>query len=200
MTGARDRKRDIRERVRGALASMDRAEAERELAAGLAELESSPLWARSPAVLGYLATEDEPGIDGLLMDGIHRGHWVAAPRMDWDAKTMAPRVLHDMEHVEVRRHGVREPLGSCEPMSLDRVGLVLVPGVAFDRRGGRLGRGAGFYDRLLARLPAKAVKIGVAFSAQLVEEIPMETHDVRLDGLVAGGGLMLIERGHGSEA
>ncbi|MEZ6242014.1 MAG: 5-formyltetrahydrofolate cyclo-ligase [Phycisphaerales bacterium] len=200
MSGTRMSKAAIRGDVRARLASIDAARAQRELEQGLAELEGSSLWAHSPVVMGYLATEDEASVDGVLSRAIARGHWVTAPRMDWDARTMEPRILHSLTQVEVRRHGVREPLESCEPAPADDIALVLVPGVAFDRAGGRLGRGAGFYDRFLATLPASVVKIGVCHAAQVVEEIPMETHDVRLDGLVAGGGLMLLSRDAGSEA
>jgi len=200
VSGAAASKRAIRARVRAALASMDGRAAGEELDAGLRALEASALWARSRVVLAYLATGDEPSVDGLLERAMARGTSVAAPRMNWEASTMSARRLRSLAEVEVRRHGVREPLGSCEVVPLGGVSMVLVPGVAFDRRGGRLGRGAGFYDRFLAGLPAGATTIGVCHAAQIVDEVPMEPHDIRVDGLVAGGGLMLLARDAGSEA
>jgi 5-formyltetrahydrofolate cyclo-ligase len=62
--------------------------------------------------------------------------------------------------------------------------VILVPGVAFTRAGARLGRGAGYYDRFLAGADPAAVKVGLAFSSQIVPELPEEPFDVRLDRLV----------------
>lgn len=63
------------------------------------------------------------------------------------------------------------------------IDLAVIPGVAFDRRGNRLGRGKGYYDRLLPRIPS-AYKIGICFPFQLVEEIPAEPFDIRMDEIV----------------
>jgi 5-formyltetrahydrofolate cyclo-ligase len=65
------------------------------------------------------------------------------------------------------------------------IDLVLVPGIAFTRAGARIGRGAGFFDRFLAHRAARAIKIGIAFSFQIVESLPLERHDVRLDLVVS---------------
>ena len=69
-------------------------------------------------------------------------------------------------------------------MPATEIDLVVVPGVAFDAAGRRLGRGRGHYDATLAGLPAGAARIGLAFELQLVPEIPEEPHDVRLDAVV----------------
>ena len=65
----------------------------------------------------------------------------------------------------------------------DAIDLIIVPGVGFDRQGNRLGRGKGYYDRLLPRIPS-AYKIGICFPFQLVEEIPAEPFDIRMDEIV----------------
>jgi 5-formyltetrahydrofolate cyclo-ligase len=67
------------------------------------------------------------------------------------------------------------------PSELD---LIIVPGVAFDRNGGRLGNGAGYYDRLLAQIGKETVLYGVCFESQLLDRIEMETHDVPMDFVV----------------
>lgn len=80
------------------------------------------------------------------------------------------------------RFGVREPAAWCPVIPWNQLDLVLVPGLGFDLSGGRLGRGRGYYDRLLARVPGTVC--GVAFEEQLCETVPREGHDVRLDCLV----------------
>jgi 5-formyltetrahydrofolate cyclo-ligase len=75
--------------------------------------------------------------------------------------------------------GIREPAAKCAEIPFGKFDLVLVPGVAFDLRGCRLGRGRGFYDRLLVEV--RGVKCGVAFDDQIVNEIPAGTLDVQVD-------------------
>ena len=78
--------------------------------------------------------------------------------------------------------GIAEPTGP-EFTDLDRIGAIIVPGVAFDNAGHRMGRGRGFYDRLLKSVP-HACKIGVAFGFQMVESVPTEPHDVKMDMVI----------------
>ena len=73
---------------------------------------------------------------------------------------------------------MREPAANCTEIPLNQFDLVLVPGMAFDLQGNRLGRGQGFYDRLLAK--TSGVKCGVAYDFQLLKNIPAETHDARV--------------------
>ena len=74
---------------------------------------------------------------------------------------------------------MREPAATCEEIPLNKFDLMLVPGVAFDLSGNRLGRGQGFYDRILAE--ASGIKCGVAHDFQLLEKIPAEPHDAKVD-------------------
>ena len=78
--------------------------------------------------------------------------------------------------------GIGEPTGP-EWTDLDAVELIVVPGVAFDTQGNRMGRGRGFYDRLLKSTP-NAVKIGVAYDFQMMNAIPVEPHDVKMDRVI----------------
>lgn len=79
--------------------------------------------------------------------------------------------------------GIGEPTGE-EWTDLDRIDMIVVPGVAFDREGNRMGRGRGFYDRLL-KTATHAFKVGVAFDFQVIEAVPTEPHDVKMDTVVS---------------
>ena len=84
------------------------------------------------------------------------------------------------------RWGIREPQASPDALVLPpEVDLILVPGVAFTPAGQRCGRGGGFYDRLLASLPARACKVGVCFAEQVTEEVPREPHDVAVNVVIS---------------
>lgn len=78
--------------------------------------------------------------------------------------------------------GVREPDPSrCAALDAAEADIILVPGLAFTTDGRRLGRGRGFYDRVLAQLPARVLKVGICFGGQLVDDLPVEDHDRRVD-------------------
>ncbi len=81
--------------------------------------------------------------------------------------------------------GIAEPKESLESIPVAEIDAFLCPGLAFDRSGGRLGRGRGFYDRVLARARPGALKVGVCFPHQLVLDALMEPHDVRMDIVTA---------------
>ncbi|MBI2542481.1 5-formyltetrahydrofolate cyclo-ligase [Candidatus Woesearchaeota archaeon] len=93
-----------------------------------------------------------------------------------------PSVIIDFDSLIQGKFGILEPI---EAMSIayKNIGLVLVPGIVFDKTGHRIGYGFGYYDRFLAKVP-KAIKIGLAFDFQLVDKIARETHDVPVDFIV----------------
>lgn len=82
--------------------------------------------------------------------------------------------------------GIREPSPALAEVALEWIDAFLCPGLAFDLRGGRLGRGRGFYDRMLAGARAEALKIGVGFPAQLVPDTFPEAHDIPMDEVLCG--------------
>lgn len=126
------------------------------------------------------------------------GKRIAYPRIDWDANTMQPiEATQALPDSEVRRHNVPEPVGGA-PIALGEIDMVIVPGLAFDARGHRLGRGAGFYDRFLAAWRASrgstpGLAVGVGFIEQMVEKLPVESHDMRLDGVASPIGITICK-------
>jgi 5-formyltetrahydrofolate cyclo-ligase len=96
--------------------------------------------------------------------------------------------------VEYERHrwGYLQPVADAPTISLDSIRAVLVPGVLFDRYGGRLGHGAGYYDRLLPQLGADTLRIGIAGGHRVVEEVPTDAHDVRMTHLATEHGVAVV--------
>ena len=94
------------------------------------------------------------------------------------------RVKNVDQEMQFGAFGITEPKDGLEEVAVEEVDVFLCPGLGFDRNGGRLGRGRGFYDRVLKQAKPEAVKIGVCFSFQIVEDIVMEAHDIRMDGVV----------------
>ena len=116
----------------------------------------------------------------LLEESVLAGKTAALPWFDPATQTyLARRVKNLAGEIVTGKFGVREPASSCAEIPLEKFDLVLVPGVAFDLSGNRLGRGKGFYDRLLAKI--SGVKCGVGSDFQLLEKIPAEPHDAKVD-------------------
>ena len=91
--------------------------------------------------------------------------------------------------MKVAAYNILEP---CGKVHTGRVDMIIVPGMAFDRSGNRLGRGKGFYDRFFSTSPGKAgLKVGVCFGFQLFDSLPAEQHDVKMDIVIAGKNLPL---------
>jgi 5-formyltetrahydrofolate cyclo-ligase len=88
--------------------------------------------------------------------------------------------------------GIREPCPEAPEMPIGRIDAFVCPGLAFDRQGGRLGRGRGYYDKALAEARGDAVKIGVCFASQLVATTCPEPHDVPMDLLICEDGVITI--------
>lgn len=82
--------------------------------------------------------------------------------------------------------GILEPIQRLPRLYPDEIDLFLCPGLGFDARGGRIGRGKGFYDDTLAKARPDALKMGVCFGYQLVDEVVMEDHDIPMNGVIAG--------------
>jgi 5-formyltetrahydrofolate cyclo-ligase len=127
----------------------------------------------------YLANNEEVDIDNFIAWLLKRGTPVYAPRNEG----FAP--LDNLENVAPGNFGVREPQNAAVlvPQLVPQDTVFLVPGLAFDKHGGRLGFGGGWYDRALADFQ-HSLKIGIAFDCQMVDEVPCEAHDVKMDVIV----------------
>ena len=144
-----------------------------------ARMEQQGLWQRARSVLLYAPMTEELDVWPLVVQGLAAGKTVALPRFDPVAKQYFARWIKDLTRdIQSGHFGIREPADHCLPVDLGQVDLVLVPGVAFDLRGGRLGRGRGYYDKLLA--PVLGATCGVAFDEQIVPEVPVGPRDLRL--------------------
>ncbi|MEO8206855.1 MAG: 5-formyltetrahydrofolate cyclo-ligase [Chthoniobacterales bacterium] len=97
--------------------------------------------------------------------------------------------FHSVDSVEFLvegKWGIQTPDAERHPiLDPEEISLVVVPGLAFDRDGGRMGRGKGFYDRALAGVLKNAFKVGVCFASQVVDHVPCEAHDVKVDRVIS---------------
>ena len=136
------------------------------------------------AIMGYLPLADEPDIRPFLQSLLDRGQMVGVPRI-LDAQRMDTVTLESLEpdHLVRGAHGVLGPLdGTAIPV--DNIGMIIVPGMAFDTHGHRLGRGGGYYDRYLSCLPRGIPTIGCCFSCQLLQSVETGPMDVSMSKII----------------
>ena len=138
-------------------------------------------------VLFFAPMADELDVWPLLEKFAASGRICALPFFDQDRQMYGARQIKNPGTEVIKgKFGIREPAPECAEIPLGRFDLVLIPGVAFDRHGHRLGRGRGFYDRLLKEI--SGIKCGIGYNHQLLENIPTEPHDAVMDFVVTPGG------------
>ena len=131
-------------------------------------------------ILFFAPLNDELDIWPVLELSVALGNTCALPFFDAEKQMYGARVVNKLAtDIVTGKFGVREPADHCAEIALDMFDLILVPGMAFDVQGHRLGRGQGFYDRLLGKV--SGVKCGVGYDFQLRENIPTEPHDAKVD-------------------
>ena len=143
-------------------------------------LQNESVWQEAGAVLLYAPTGNELDVWPLIRDALARNKVVALPRFEKERNAYTTcQVTDPGRDLLVGRFGILEPAASSPVVPINRLDFVAVPGLAFTLDGRRLGRGKGFFDRLLAAV--RGVKCGVGFDEQIVDIIPTEPHDIRLD-------------------
>lgn len=150
-----------------------------------AHLETSPAFMMAEHILMYHSLPDELSTRRFLSKWRDRKHFYL-PRVNGVNLNILP---YDETRLELGAFHIEEPTGE-NTVNPDEIEMVVVPAVAYDRKGNRLGRGKGFYDRLLST--TKATKVGVGYEFQILDEIPVEPHDVKMDIVITQSGCIVI--------
>ena len=170
--------------IREKLAAINPTVAHAKSMAACKRLVSQPEFIAADTIMAYLPLRDEVDITSVYLRGWQMQKTITAPKLSWDLRHMIPMKITSLETGLVNGlRGLREP-AEGQPVPLDVLDLVIVPALAFDRKGNRLGRGAGFYDRFLASPQFKGITVGIAFREQLVDELPVADNDVPVRMLV----------------
>jgi 5-formyltetrahydrofolate cyclo-ligase len=176
-------KDELRAKIRAALKAAVPVKLKSDSEKLCAILKTQPFFQDARSILFFAPLPGEPDLWPLLNETLSGKKMAALPCFDQDNQVYQPRRVTDL-HVEILsgKFGIREPMDTCVAIPVNDLDLVLVPGLAFGLDGHRLGRGKGHYDRLLQNFTGK--KIGIAFDEQIVEVVPSESNDVRMDEIV----------------
>jgi 5-formyltetrahydrofolate cyclo-ligase len=165
--------------AREALAPQARAAASAIITQNILALDA---WKNARCVLAYLSFGSEFATAALVENAAATGKQLCLPRVDRDARALQIHRVTDLSHdLQAGVFGIREPRPTCPAIALEAIDFVLVPGVAFTPRCERMGYGAGYYDRLIARFAQRPPLIAAAFTMQMRDRIPLSGHDRGVD-------------------
>ena len=175
----------LRRRLRSFLAGLPASERKKRSRKIADRLVRTPAFKKAKAVMIYMALPEEVQTRELIFTALAMKKKVYLPQVNPKTKTItAYRVMNLKKDLQEGSYGILEPKPAKgrrgNPALLD---LVVVPGLGFDRKGRRLGRGEGYFDRFLKKAK-RAKKIGLAFRGQIVKKVPVDSHDVCVDRVI----------------
>jgi len=187
--GQQQSKSAIRHRLREILAAMPEPQRHSQSIAACSLVTSSPEFDAARVVMLYLSTATEVDTASIALRAWQGGKTVVVPKVSWDQRRMLPIEISSLTTgMTSTGPGIREPIAG-KPVPTEFIDLVIVPGLGFDEKGYRIGRGMGFYDRFLAQADFLGVSCGLAFAEQIVVDLPVLDHDVPLSMLATDKGL-----------
>jgi 5-formyltetrahydrofolate cyclo-ligase len=135
-------------------------------------------------ILFYVSYDNEVNTHGMIQESLVKGKNVIVPKTDSKKKTLLISRLLCWDDLCPGTYAILEPKDDCvREVPITSIDLCIIPGVAFDSKGNRIGHGGGYYDRLL-HTECHAHRIGLAFEFQVVKHIPSETHDIRVEKII----------------
>jgi 5-formyltetrahydrofolate cyclo-ligase len=187
-------KATVREQMKQARLALSAADVERRSAFIVQRLVELEAFRRAATVMLYLSVRNEVDTTSAVARCLNDGKRVALPRMDYEHKRIVPYWVTDLtSQLVLGRMDLIEPdPAKTEVVELDELELVVVPGLAFDRRGYRIGWGRGYYDAFLPLLGAR--RVGLAYAFQLVEALEHDGHDVPMDYVVTDEATLEVSR------
>ncbi|HEU4559408.1 MAG TPA: 5-formyltetrahydrofolate cyclo-ligase [Longimicrobium sp.] len=177
-------KQELRGEARRRLRALDpatRAEAEAEIAR---RVWTVPEVAAARTLLLFADLPEEVHTDTIAAEALRRGVTLVYPLTRLDDRSMTLHRVTSLAELRTGNYGIREPAADLPMIDPAEVDAALVPGLAWDRAGNRLGRGAGYYDRMFARPDWRGFRCGIFFAHQEADTIPAEDWDLPLDAVV----------------
>lgn len=181
------KKEDIRLSVKTQKALLSAQEKADAAAAAFAVLEKHAAFLMAQNILMYHSLPDELSTLDFI-DKWHTRKRFFLPRVNGVNLDILP---YDQSTLRLGAFHIEEPQGD-DTTDISQIEMVVVPAIAYDRRGNRVGRGKGYYDRLLAT--TKALKVGIAYDFQVVDDIDAEPHDVKVDIVITDKGIIRIKK------
>ena len=186
MQDLKEKKAEIRQDAiarRDALTEEERVQKSNSIMACLFEFAN---FLESKTVIFYMNSGSEVLTEAMIAKAWEYEKTVCLPWVDKKREQILPLKIDNLDKdVAPGYLGIREPISQqCKVFPVQYIDLAIVPGIAFDERGGRIGHGTGFYDKFIPALDVTTRKVALAFECQIVAQIPMEPHDRYIDIII----------------
>lgn len=180
-------KNKIREIIKKKLGLQTEEEREKKSEKIARKLFSLKEFKRAKVVMFFVSKDGEVQTKQMIAKAQALGKRIVVPHINHKTKKMLACQIKDMEQELCKGpYGIHQPREDCKrTVSLKSIDLVVVPGIAFSLKGQRLGRGGGYFDRFLKRIPMETFRVGLAFDFQVVEDIPSFSHDEPVDLVIS---------------
>ncbi len=132
-------------------------------------------------LIGYMPVQHEVNILPFLKEWVGAGKQLGLPRLDQEHGKLDFYLVRTFSDLELNAFHILEPKVTTPKILLDKDTVILVPGLAFDTVGNRLGRGVGYYDRTLGSIQESLCKVGICFEMQIMKVVPTEEHDQKMN-------------------
>jgi len=185
--GVREEKEQLRVHYKKLRAGMCPDEKARLDAMIFERLKSSFSYRYSIGILIYVSMPDEIDTHGIISHALKHKKLVAVPRCLNGKNEMKFYRINSLNDVEPGIFNIPEPVKSCEPANLRNYNLCIVPALAFDSHGYRIGYGGGYYDRFLENY--SGVTAGLMYSSNIIESVPRGRYDMRVDSIITEKGV-----------
>lgn len=148
------------------------------------KLITSEFYKNSKVLFSFVSFGSEVDTHQIINQALKDSKTICVPRIESKEKGMEIFKINSLDELKTGYFGILEPMKSCPAIDPESIDLILMPGVAFDKQGGRVGYGRGFYDNFLRKMNKKVDKIALSYDFQLLDKVPMDEFDVRIDGII----------------
>lgn len=177
-------------KVRGSLSQEEAKTKSKEIIKNLLQFK---LFTDSNKILFYHPKGKEVDLRELISFSLKENKKVFLPKTNRGDFSMKVQQIRDLNsELELGEYGIKEPKANCPEFPKEKLDLVLVPGVAFDCSGNRLGQGRGYYDQFLKDLTA--IKVGIGYEFQIVKAIEAQKHDVPVDYIITEKNIIEVKK------
>lgn len=184
MITCENEKRQIRTQIRQQLRELSPEQRDQWSAQITDRLLALPEYHRARTIMAFFSFAKEYDTEPLMRHALSKGKILCAPRVDWSTWRMLPVAVTAPDQYLKNDRGIKEPTGDLL-VDTETIDLIIMPGLAFDLSGHRLGRGAGFYDRFLSQVQLRhALRLAPVFDIQILPAVPHDQLDQPIDILL----------------
>ena len=154
---------------------------------------NSEYYKKAKTIFLFVSFKSEVDTHKLIEYAINDNKEICVPKIETKEKGIELYKITGFDDLKVGYYNVLEPIEGSQKISSENIDLILMPGLAFDREGGRVGYGGGYYDKFLKESEKNRVKrIAIAYNCQLLDKVPMDENDMKIDGIITNEKIYIV--------